>query len=76
MRAERVAENELYHDMPGLEGRIFTVGKVSVGGIYDFYSHRHAKFGIGGLVSAYGIPSEGLSPSTVMIRSATWCSDT
>ena len=52
-RAERVQENELLDLMPA---PVFTVNKVSVGGIYDFYRTDHAKFGIGGLVSFYGLP--------------------
>lgn len=36
MRGERVQEGELTHDITGLEGRMFTVSKVSAGGIYDF----------------------------------------
>jgi hypothetical protein len=31
MRAERVTENELTDDIPGLKGRIFTVNKISAG---------------------------------------------
>ncbi|MGN6114817.1 MAG: hypothetical protein ACTHN2_04805 [Nitrobacter sp.] len=58
MRAERVAENELTDDILGLEGRTFTVGRVSVGGIYDFVRTEHAKFGIGGLVSRYVLPDD------------------
>jgi hypothetical protein len=58
MRAERVAQNELMHDVPGLEGKTFIVNKASVGGIYDFIRTKHAKFGIGGLVSRYGLPDE------------------
>jgi hypothetical protein len=58
MRAERVAENELTDDILGLEGRTFTVGRVSVGGIYDFVRTEHAKFGIGGLVSRYVLPND------------------
>lgn len=58
MRAERVAENELTDDIPSLEGRAFTVGKVSVGGVYDFIRTDHAKFGIGGLVSRYLLPAD------------------
>jgi len=58
LRAERVDENELFHDVPGFEGRIFTVHKVSVGGIYDVPLHQNVKFGVGGLVSVYGIPDE------------------
>jgi hypothetical protein len=58
MRAEQVAENELTHHIPGLEEGVFSVGKVSVGGIYDFIRTDHAKFGIGGLVSRYLLPDE------------------
>jgi len=58
MRAERVDENELTHDIPGLDGRTFAVNKVSVGGIYDFIRTERVKFGLGGLVSRYGLPSD------------------
>lgn len=58
MRAERVDQNELTHDVPGLDGKTFTVNKVSVGGIYDFLRTERVKFGIGGLVSRYGLPDE------------------
>jgi hypothetical protein len=58
MRAEQVAENELTHHLPDLEERAFAVGKVSVGGIYDFIRTDHAKFGIGGLVSRYLLPDD------------------
>jgi hypothetical protein len=52
-RAERVQEDELTG-----HGDIYTVNKLSVGGIYDFWRTKYAKFGIGGLVSFYGLPSE------------------
>jgi hypothetical protein len=58
MRAERVAENELTDDIPGLEGRIFTVNKLTIGGIYDFLRTEHTKFGIGGLASRYVLPAD------------------
>jgi len=58
MRAERVAENELTDDIPGLEGRVFTVNKISAGGIYDFIRTEHAKFGLGGLASRYVLPGD------------------
>jgi hypothetical protein len=58
MRAERVAENELTDDIPGLEGKTFTVGKVSAGGIYDFLRTEHTKFGLGALVSRYVMPAD------------------
>jgi hypothetical protein len=53
-RAERVQENELVHldSVP-----VYTVNKFSVGGIYDFYRTDHAKFGVGALVSFYGLPA-------------------
>ena len=54
-RAERVQENELVDATPS---PIYTVNKVSVGGIYDFYRNGRSKFGIGGLVSAYGLPGD------------------
>ena len=62
MRAERVAEDELL-DVPTLQtfenpAPIFTVTKVTVGGIYDFPVADHLKFGLGGLVSKYGVPGD------------------
>ncbi|CAN5495060.1 hypothetical protein BH10PSE11_BH10PSE11_16440 [soil metagenome] len=72
MRAERADENELTHDIPGLDGRTFTVSKVSVGGIYDFVRTERVKFGLGGLVSRYGIPGDlvneyGRDPTSYMV---------
>jgi hypothetical protein len=71
VRAERVAETELHHDVPALEGRVFNVGKVSLGGIYDFYRTQHVKVGIGALVSRYDLPSELLplygDPTSAMV---------
>jgi hypothetical protein len=71
-RAERVAETELHEAVPGLEGQILMVNKLSVGGIYDFYRTEHVKFGIGGLVSKYALPSElkpfyGSDPTSAMV---------
>jgi len=57
-RAERVQENELLDLAPA---PIFTVNKLTMGGIYDFFRTDHAKFGVGGLVSFYGVP-DGLKP--------------
>ncbi|HTM74312.1 MAG TPA: hypothetical protein VL198_13865 [Pseudolabrys sp.] len=54
-RAERVQENELVH-LPSVP--VYTVNKLSVGGIYDFYRTKNAKFGVGGLVSFYGLPAD------------------
>ena len=71
-RAERVSETELHEHVPGLDGRILTVNKLTVGGIYDFYRTQHVKLGIGGLVSTYALPSElapvyGGSPTSGMV---------
>ena len=49
-----VEEDELLDLTPA---PVFTVNKLSVGGIYDFYRAGRAKFGVGGLVSFYGLPS-------------------
>jgi len=62
MRAERVAEDELL-DVPMLQtfgnpAPIFTVTKLTFGGIYDFPVADHLKFGVGGLVSKYGVPGD------------------
>lgn len=72
MRAERADENELTHDIPGLDGRTFTVNKISMGGIYDFVRTERVKFGLGGLVSRYGLPSDlapayGRDPTSYMV---------
>jgi len=66
-RAERVREDELLDNTPaisippalaGNHSAIFTVSKVSLGGIYDFHLADHLKFGVGGLISKYGVPTE------------------
>jgi hypothetical protein len=49
---------ELTEGIPGIEGRVFTVGKISAGGIYDFIRTDRAKFGIGGLASRYVLPGD------------------
>ena len=46
------ARSELVCQGPGAGG---------AGGIYDFFRTDHAKFGVGGLVSFYGVP-DGLKP--------------
>jgi hypothetical protein len=53
-RAERVDEAELVETTPP---QIFTVNKLTVGGIYDFYRTDHVKFGVGALVSFYALPA-------------------
>jgi hypothetical protein len=65
-RAERVQNDELLERgeiVTGFEAPhpVFTVSKVSVGGIYDFIHVQYMKFGVGALVSRYGIP-EALKP--------------
>jgi hypothetical protein len=72
LRAERIAETELHHDVPGLHDRVLMVNKVSVGGIYDFYRTEHVRAGIGALVSKYALPDElkpvyGSDPTSGMI---------
>jgi hypothetical protein len=57
-RAERVEENELTEGIPGLDHHIFTVGKVTVGGIYDIPVREHLKLGIGASVSRSFLPGE------------------
>jgi len=65
LRAERIDAHDLLHDMPNVDPVLahasFPVFKLSVGGIYDFPLAEHFKFGIGGLVSKYGVPA-GLTP--------------
>src|SRR5436305_13127481 len=72
LRAERVAETELHHDVPALHDRVLMVNKVSVGGIYDFYRTEHVRAGIGALISKYALPEElkplyGSDPTSGMI---------
>jgi len=79
VRAERVAEDELLENTlaPVVIGAlapmpVFTVSKLSVGGIYDFPVADHLKFGIGALVSKYGLPSAlkpfyGGDPTSYMV---------
>jgi len=61
-RAERVDEDELFDDATAvdtaLRGRIFTVGKLSLGYIRDLHLAPHVKLGLGGLVSRYEFPAE------------------
>lgn len=75
-RAERVQNDELLERgeiVTGFESPhpVYTVGKISAGGIYDFIRTRNMKFGIGALASRYGIPdalkSEYGDPTSYMI---------
>ena len=58
LRLERVQEDGLFAAGSPLAGDMFGVGKVSLGYIHDWYLARHLKFGLGGLVSAYGLPDQ------------------
>lgn len=55
-RAERVEEGELFPLGDPLYGPMYTVRKLTVGGIYDFARVGHVKLGVGGLVSGYDYP--------------------
>lgn len=66
-RAERLQNDELLEanevifgptvPLPSLTPQpVFTVGKISAGGIYDFVRTEHMKFGLGALVSRYSVP--------------------
>jgi hypothetical protein len=79
VRAERVAEDELLESASGSAEiaplapmPIFTVNKLSAGGIYDFPVAEHLKFGVGALVSKYGLPGTlkplyGGDPTSYMV---------
>ncbi len=58
-RAERVDEDELFDldTASPLNGRIFTVNKLSIGYIRDIQVAPHLKLGAGGLVSRYAYPA-------------------
>jgi hypothetical protein len=56
-RAERVSKDGLFPPGSSLEGKEFTVNKVSLGYIYDFPKFHHIRFGVGGLGSAHFLPA-------------------
>ncbi len=71
-RAERADKNELFLPGTAFAQETFRVGKLSLGYLYDFPSDGHFKFGIGGLVSRFSLPSElqstyGSSPTSYML---------
>lgn len=76
-RAERVQNDELLELGEVVTGLattpqpVYTVGKVSVGGIYDFIRIQNMKLGVGALASRYSIPdalkSEYGDPTSYMI---------
>jgi hypothetical protein len=79
VRAERVAEDELLERASGpielgplAPMPVFTVNKISLGGIYDVPVAEHLKFGVGALVSKYGLPGTlkplyGGDPTSYMV---------
>jgi hypothetical protein len=75
-RAERVQNDELLERGEIVTGSVtpqpvFTVSKVSAGGIYDFIRAQNMKLGVGALASRYAIPdalkSEYRDPTSYMI---------
>jgi hypothetical protein len=71
-RVERSDKNELFEPGSPLAGEVFTVGKLSLGYIYDFPAMGQFKFGLGGLVSKYSLPNEiepsyGSDPASYML---------
>jgi hypothetical protein len=57
-RLERVSNDELFDDDDPLHGRVFDIGKLSVGYIHDFARLGSVKLGVGGLVSAFHVPAD------------------
>lgn len=71
-RIERVENSELFKEDELLHGQMFKVGKLSLGGIYDFASFKNSKMGIGALISRYDAPSDlkgiyGSNPTSYMV---------
>jgi hypothetical protein len=70
-RAERVGKDELFDSGP-LAGNDFTVGKVSLGYIYEFARLKRSSWGVGG-VGSVGIlprslkPAYGSAPASMML---------
>jgi uncharacterized cupredoxin-like copper-binding protein len=61
-RAERAGKDELFPEGDPLADRTFTVGKLTLGYVYDIPVARHLKIGVGGLMSHYALPGD-LEPS-------------
>jgi hypothetical protein len=55
-RYERVAKDELFADSAPQAGQTFTVGKLSLGYVYDQPVGKSVKLGIGGLLSTFEVP--------------------
>lgn len=57
MRLEHVQEDELFSGTSPQADQEFGVGKLSVGYIHDWPVATHLRFGLGGLVSLYALPT-------------------
>jgi len=57
-RFERVDKNELFAPGDPRDHDVFLVNKLSVGYVHDFPTGKHVRFGVGGLVGIYSLPSE------------------
>ena len=70
-RIERADKNELFPEGHPLDHETFTVGKLSVGYLYDLPREGRLRLGIGGLVSRYSLPGalepHYGSPTSVML---------
>lgn len=71
-RAERVENDELFLEDEPLHGLTFTIKKLTLGGIYDFYNDHHVALGIGALASRYDKSSAlddayGADPKSSMV---------
>jgi len=71
-RAERVRNSELFDKSQPLHRQAFSIGKLSVGYLYDFAETGPVKWGIGGLVGFLAAPSQldpyyGSSPRSYMV---------
>lgn len=56
-RVEYIGKDELFQPPSPQAGRVFYVGKLSIGYIYDIAVSEYLKLGIGGLGSVYALPS-------------------
>jgi len=57
-RAERVGKNELFEEGSPLHGRIFTVDKLSIGGVHELAKTGFGTIGLGATYSLHWIPDE------------------
>jgi hypothetical protein len=71
-RLERVDKDELFESGAPLAGRTFTIGKLSLGYIYDVWHGAGLSLGLGALVSSYSYAasldsSYGARPTSFMV---------